>query len=215
VTDAIEFGPEIKRGSPLWPEGLARPVWLADGVRIIPRWHGSEWSGEKDGFPARFTFHTPYDAIRLPISHPASIAQKWNDDNPGEKPFDRVWFGDHAAPADWDGGKVLLRCGVIGCGEIWHHHTLSVGQIIAYRSKPSEQTVEDDGYVRIKRMTEAECRVWAAQYFDWAPIGPLEKLGIIRPETPAERFKRAHPGCDDWTNSELIEAAATFFGGEK
>lgn len=212
MTDAIEFGPEIKRGSPLWPEGQERPVWLADGTVVPLRDHNhcpDTWEGRLPSVASAISWRL-VRALKMPASHPASIAQRWNDDNPGEKPFDRLWFGGEEPPADWDGEAYLCRDGKTYYlnGHSWKHGdgcyvAAADWDRIAYRSKPSEQTVEDDGYVRVKRMTEEQ----AAQYqceVEGGPLGMLHALGIIRPETPVERFKRENPGL---SGDELLEKA--------
>lgn len=204
MTDAIEFGPEIKRGSPLWPEGQGRPVWLADDVRT---WfvNDQDFSSVREARDIGF-FNVL--KIKIPASHPASIAQRWSDDNPGEKPWDRPHVGN-SIPSDWNGGDVLFEC-----GSYWKPGRQSFreeGLIIAYRSKPSEQTVEDDGYVRIAVMSEVEARVSVANAHGYSRasnatdyiIRDYVRLGIIR-ETPVERFKRENPGL---SADELLEKA--------
>jgi len=142
VTDAIEFGPEIKRGSPLWPEGQDRPVWLADdmweGVAVVLNGGETQWPNHEEDI--RDTSEWVWDgirALRFAHSHPASIAQRWNDDNPGEKPFTVPHVGK-STPSDWDGGEVLFEC-----RRSWEPHNpdaafATPGLAIAYRSKQRE-----------------------------------------------------------------------------
>jgi hypothetical protein len=115
------------------------------------------------------------------------------------------WPGGDAAPADWDGGPVLLRGGsVVRPGEgdnalVWSHPHMSVGyeeiagDIIGYHKRtPAAATPADT--VQIARMTEAEAREWIEghSYIEAAAkiVHAFRELGLIRPETTAERFTR-------------------------
>lgn len=220
MTDAIEFGPEIPRDAAIcgghWP-----PKWLADDAwdNVVAILEGGRVQYPNKSDTIRRTSEWGWGgifALRFPLSHPASIAQRWNDDNPDMPPFDRVWFGGEHAPDDYNGSAVLCNTSEVRAGWRWDWRAdPSDGygnrliRVVAYRSKPSEQTVEDDG-----RLTEAEVRAIVGG-FDAAErmVAALYCRNQIRPETPVERFKRENPGCDDWTRDEVIEAAVKFGGG--
>lgn len=173
----------IKWGDPIECNGV-RPDWLRDGERLqwahslnaSPRW--TETLSDELNFATGKPHQISH--IRLPADHPAYVALAR-----GFTP----WSGGESAPDDWDGGAVLLRD-----GEVWTHPVTwgdcGTRSVIGYFKHCRD-------YVRIVPFTRAE---WDAvpDYTAWA-----QSVGLIRPETLAERFTRE----TGYEVTEAVEAA--------
>lgn len=124
---------DIIWGDPIEVNGV-RPEWLADDVRHLfldaeNKWYGNlvDWViSEHDGD------WSDVRAIRLPVGHPAYLALA-----NGFVP----WGGGDEAPADWDGGVVLMRNGSTKTDPAkwahpWHGgESVDYYDVIGYRAK--------------------------------------------------------------------------------
>ena len=112
-------GPQIKRGSPLWPSDADKPTGLRDGdyaTLIAVLDDGREQSPSYDRMPDPNRWVWPsIVAIRLPADHPLSLAQTWNDAHENAPPFTAPWYGGKDVPGDYDGGPVLVQDSDGGC----------------------------------------------------------------------------------------------------
>ena len=186
----------IKWGDPIECNGV-RPDWLRDGERL--QWAhclnaSTLWT---ETLPDELNFATgkPHQIshIRVRHDHPAYVALAR-----GFKP----WSGGESAPDDWDGGDVLLRDGTE-----WPHYPTwtdcGTRSIIGYRKRVEYGAVDTDGSrsgdtVEVRRMTEDQWRAVIMNKSNLQKksratntvISVLGDLGLIRPETTAERFTR-------------------------
>jgi len=166
------------------PVAGKRPAWLPYG----------EWqykTANHDLWQPAFDHFADIAHVRLAANSPIYTALE-----AGFMP----WMGGDAAPADWDGGAVLYRCGDLSTApHADRNWKVNQGRdrpnsydIIGYKRKA--EAVEHDGdYVRVKRMTEEEAR----SFYMGAPFGALldaagrsinmlRMLGLIREQTRAE-----------------------------
>jgi len=87
-----------------------RPDWLADDVRCAIRQNGI-WFGENGTVVAgQWLWGEHTTAMYVPVDHPASICQGWNDAHTDEPPF-VPWCGGKKSPNDWDDLWFILRSG--------------------------------------------------------------------------------------------------------
>lgn len=163
----------IKWGDPIECNGV-RPDWLRDNERVRDIDPGCATNGIERA--AKNWNWTRIKAFCVRDDHPAYVALAR-----GFHP----WSGGESAPDDWDGGTVLLRDGTE-----WPHYPTwtdcGTRSIIGYNRKLNAEVPFDRGemYVRIVPFTRAE---WYAvpDYTAWA-----QSVGLIRPESRAERFTR-------------------------
>lgn len=204
----------IKWGDPIECNGV-RPHWLRDDEPISVTYNGGAggWANANGSqvYPGQTHF-------RLPADHPAYVALAR-----GFHP----WSGGESAPDDWDGGAVLLNSGD-ECGGAsvtsWAGQIYDFG-VIGYRKRntrfdePRLARIEVEGSARvegvfIKRMSEAEARAFAKSHgYVGGPdeehyVGALHDVGLIRPESRAERFTR-ETGHEV---TEAVEAALNWKG---
>jgi hypothetical protein len=172
----MTYGPEI-------PVNGVRPAWLGDDDLTI---HKRADNGYEQSILVSAVMWGNTAAIRLPADHPASRAL-----NAGFEP----WSGGDAAPADWDGGEVLLRNGSLvipyGAGvprlsALWQRDD-DGDDIIGYRKRTAATPPADT--VTIARMSEAEAREMLTYDADTI-IQTMRDWGYLRPETRPERFTR-------------------------
>lgn len=188
----MKLGPEIKI------EGK-RPEWLKDDEYIGIVWYdGARWENLNTAVRNVAGWSGSITAIMLPADHPYYMAT--------EKGFE-YWPGGPYAPSDWDRGEVLVRYGDIKPAQHssnWRHHGHD-NEIIGYRKRVEPQAIptkDDSDYVQVKRMTEAE---FADMRHSEGVQRWARETGIIRKETPLERFEREHGGLDN--NQRDIVAA--------
>lgn len=138
--------------------------------------------------------------IKLPADHPAYVALAR-----GFTP----WSGGESAPNDWDATQpVLFRNGGehVSANFNWAiPHMPSIGEtpadIIGYRKRSDSRT----DYVRIAPMTLDE---WKTIQFHPGATTWAQSVGLIRPETTAERFTRE----TGHAVTEAVEAALNWKG---
>lgn len=193
----MEPGPEIKI------EGK-RPEWLKDDEYIGIVWFGgSRWENLNTAVRNVEGWSGSITAIMLPADHPYYLATSRGY---------TYWPGGDSAPDDWDGGPCLLRNGEAAYSRPsswahpWHGGS-GTGEfdVIGYRKRVEPQAIpakDDSDYVQVKRMTEAEFAdmLHSEDVQRWA-----RETGIIRKETPLERFEREHGDLDN--NQRDIVAA--------
>ena len=190
----------IKWGDPIECNGV-RPDWLRGRVtcdlKTAAGWGSAAYYDSENDAEDWAWSHRPGDPnvthIRLPADHPAYVALAR-----GFTP----WSGGESAPDDWDGGDVLLRDGTE-----WAHYPTwtdcGTRSIIGYRKRVEYGAVDTDGSrsgdtVEVRRMTEDQWRVVIMNKSNLEKksratntvISVLGDLGLIRPETTAERFTR-------------------------
>jgi hypothetical protein len=180
----VQWGPEIEVNG-------VQPAWLRKtdivDVRTNHGWCYSKstephpnppegWSwAQCDGKPCIV-------AIRLRPDHFAYLAIR-----EGFEP----WAGGETAPEHWDGNEVLLACGRRGVGVDWRRASAAMfgyecdNDIIGYR-KRAEPVPADADTVTLKRFSELD----RARLYPHLHAETLRNLGLIREETPAERFTR-------------------------
>lgn len=184
-----KFGREITRGCSIWPEGMERPVWLADDFMPMQyqtsssrTWHDMQWG---------WGFGVVGGAIRLPADHFAYTVLDWNDSHPDQPPF-MPWQGGESAPDDWNGGEVLRRCGSVCEGKGDWLHAYGSADYIGYR--PRTTAKPDSDTVTIKRRTWEEWSRFNAMHATRHMA--FGALGLIKPEPiEAERIA-ALPGVE-------------------
>lgn len=182
---SIEWGPEI-------PVNGKRPVWLKDDERCRPRWGDSAWLPIDSAAVSVVQAWPNVTVIRLPADHWAYpvIAQGFEPWAGGDGPEDAT-------------GKVLFEDGSIMTSPVWNwSHDGVHKKIVGYRkhTEPAEQPEDDGDYVRVKRRSEAE---WLEMLPRNNTLLALKLIGIIREETPLERFTRDNP---DWRDKSVEEA---------
>lgn len=151
-----EWGAEIEVNG-------VRPDWLRDDDRVFTE---RGWSCKDEYTTGDITNWFPGKAIRLPADHPYYTAT--------EKGF-TYWPGGDAAPADWDGGDVLLDDGEISSG----YSKPSVGWKRTTKDLKSNGIRRPIGY---RRKPEASA---ATPTVDWTkPIEAVRKSdGLVVPVT--------------------------------
>lgn len=192
----MEPGPEIKI------EGK-RPEWLKDDEYIGIVWFGgSRWENLNTAVRNVEGWSGSITAIMLPADHPYYLATSRGY---------TYWPSGDSAPDDWDGGPCLLRDGeVVPSVEDWRVPSFDeeepqLEDIIGYRKRAEPQAIpakDDSDYVQVKRMTEAE---FADMRHSEGVQRWARETGIIRKETPLERFEREHGDLDN--NQRDIVAA--------
>lgn len=116
MSDSDNATVQISRGDVLWPEGQERPTGLRDddwvdrqdGDAITN--HLSGWSPSGGLRSKNLMWGLWILAVRVPANSILGRVQAYNLAHP-KHTFDRVWWGEDAAPGDWGGGEVLLRNG--------------------------------------------------------------------------------------------------------
>lgn len=194
----ITWGPEIAVNG-------VKPEFIADDDVCAVFSCDMIWCGLENVLPARaYIWDQKITAIRLPADHWAYPVI--------EKGF-WPWAGGDRAPEDWDGGEVLLRDKrVIRVSfhdmqlDGWRHIPADqYSDIIGYRRRPDApvQASEPDT-VTLKRMTRDE---WTGLIIRHGDVGIAQHLGLIRDETPLERFARETSTEITDNNRAVIEAA--------
>lgn len=190
----------IKWGDPIECNGV-RPDWLRDDDTIRFENTPDTWLTNRADFFGWAAAQGRYDhcplSIQLPADHPAYVALAR-----GFQP----WIGGERAPDDWDATQpVLFRNGeeLVSGKFNWAIPLLpSIGEtgadIIGYRKRVEYGAVHTDGSrsggqslapdpVRIAPMTLDE---WKTIQFHPGTTAWAQSVGLIRPETLAERFTR-------------------------
>lgn len=75
----------------------------------------------------------PQDGVREAVD-----AYRRGGDESGAPAGMKAWHGGEVAPADWDGGEVLLSNGEMGDGNVWDHHPSRDTKIVAYSPTQSD-----------------------------------------------------------------------------
>lgn len=120
-----QYGPPI-------PVNGVRPEWLRDNEMCLAITADREPQSPREAWEWRWPL---MKAIRLPITHPASICQQRALDHPDEAPFYPV-HADGTVPVDYDGGDVLLRDSSVARYSILLHWSEAlIATIVGYRRK--------------------------------------------------------------------------------
>lgn len=198
-----QYGPPI-------PVNGMRPEWLRDGAVFLfeicdnranwTRSTGSGWDAKDWEIVT---------AIRLPITHPASICQQRALDHPDEAPFYPV-HADGTVRVGYDGGEVLYRHGQVVQPERGTMPGLSM-DLVGYRRKATETrvyatfthsktgnepmpTCDPERFAKVCSIEEAAMRIYAHWEFgDNSPGNKPEWVegGNSNMQDVARRFARA------------------------
>lgn len=175
---------KVHKGSIAWRDDELRPEWLGDGIFEVrfPQHSGGLHTCSDVGWDEAC-------ALYLPRTHWAAPAIEggW-----------RPWAGGDAAPDDWDGGEVLLRCGETFRKPGRWGHLSSDFDVVGYKPKPpvSQVSPELDALNAVLTVCDEAYRKYGVE-FDEDDVSTLRMARALMaerepPVDPLDQLLRYH-----------------------